>query len=75
MKTPWTWNVDVTGMIGLFASIETIDGVIREGKITNTRSQDVLINGQAFRIPLVVELNGDSADQLEFRTMKTLTLK
>jgi hypothetical protein len=80
MSVPWTWEVDLKKMIGLYATIETTDGSRREGKITDVVVQAVPINfkgsdTKTYDVPLHVTLNGDPTDLIEFIRIHTLKLR
>lgn len=71
----FTWEIDLDGMVGMFCRAETIDGVIREGKITGVQHFDFTVDGEIHRLPTKFELNDDSADTLDFYRLKTLDLR
>lgn len=69
------WSIDLSGMIGKFCRIETLEGVVREGKITNVVFAEVMINKMTFPLPRAIELNRDSGDCIELERMRELVLK
>lgn len=71
----WRWDIDIAGMVDSFVHLETRDGSVREGRITAVKTEDVVVNGERYRIPLAFELNRDVQDLIEFRQIKQMTLR
>lgn len=59
--------------VGRYCSLETRDGVRREGRITRVQTQ--LIDGIEYELPIGVELNHDPEDVIELIRIKWLTLR
>lgn len=73
--TSWRWDIDMRPAVGQFCFIETLEGVIREGRITGVRTKQIKINKQVYDLPECLELNGDTGDQIGFDRIKELIVK
>lgn len=79
-RESWLWKIDVTALVGRNCFVETLEGVLREGKITGTESRemkikDVLRGVEMVLIPLRIELNGDPSDTIDFMRMHRFELR
>ena len=73
-KAKYKWDVDLTNMLDQFVSLETHDGIIREGKITRVEHKEIEVNGQKMRMPGAIELNNDMGDLIDFVLIRRMTL-
>ncbi len=71
----WMWEVKLDGLVGQFVHLTTTDGLGREGLITGVRTLQLPIDGIIREIPHLIELNHDSADQVEFTRMASMQLR
>lgn len=65
------WNMNLQPMVGKKVRIETIEGHVREGKLTAIRTSTFLLNGETVGIPTEAELNAE--DAIPFQQITKLT--
>jgi hypothetical protein len=76
---PWAWDIELDGLAERYVTLETHDGIHREGKITGvvTKKLTILDAGKAVHVelPVHIELNGDPSDILEFSRISRFELR
>ena len=73
-KRPGAWIDDIMASVGHFVSLETRDGISREGTISGMRTLQVEFNGSMRELPVSLELNGDNYDTIDLITIQRLTV-
>lgn len=66
------WNINLVGLRNSQVEIETLDGFIRRGKVTKINYRQFDLVGRMVSYPTTVELNDDSADFLEWASIKSI---
>ncbi len=64
-RPEFRWDVDLDPIIGRCVALETTDGIMREGRITQIIERKFIMDGREVNIPTAVELNGDPTDHIE----------
>lgn len=64
-KNPGWWMDKVHESVGKFINLETIDGVLREGRLTGLRLNQLKVNGEQVDRIVELEFNGDPTDCVE----------
>jgi len=62
MSRKGQWVDELDKAVGKYVSLETREGVFREGKISGIRMTEFKINGVVAEVPEEIELNGDIGD-------------
>lgn len=62
-------------LLGKFARVETLDGSVREGKITGVYDWPIEVNGETELISKGIELNGDRSDTIDFFAIRRMNLR
>lgn len=68
------WIDDIINAVGKYVTMETTDGVRREGKLSGYRSRNVVLNGKIQEVVTDLELNSDPADTVPFASLDSLTI-
>ena len=58
------WIDEMVGNVGQYISIETSDGMVREGRLSGMKSRELELNGKPVEILTELELNGDLYDTI-----------
>lgn len=74
-KKPGWWMDKVHDMVGEFVSLETIDGVVREGRLTGLRNDSMTFNGEKVDRIRELEFNGDPTDCVEMYRIARMDLR
>jgi len=69
-----SWIDDMVESVGKHISLETKDGVVREGRMTGLSSMTLVWNNENVEILTEVELNGDPYDRVPLDRIKEITL-
>lgn len=56
------WIDELVGGLGQYFKVETLDGVVRDGRFTSIRSRELQLDGRTVALPTEVEINGDPMD-------------
>jgi hypothetical protein len=65
VKGSGKWMEEIHNNVGEFMRLETIDGVVREGRMSGLRLRQLELNGKQVEIITELELNGDPTDCVE----------
>jgi len=68
------WIDTMVENVGNHITLETTDGVVREGRMTGLSSQSLLWDGSPVEILTEVELNGDPYDTVPINRIKSIEL-
>ncbi len=68
------WVDDLVGLIGQYVKIETLDGCLREGRLSGLGWALFHVNGGEVRRPTDFELNGDPNDKITLERVKKISL-
>jgi hypothetical protein len=71
---PADWLNDIHASIGKYISLETVDGVVREGRLSGVRLNAVKFNGVEQHSIIELEMNGDPTDCVEFYRVAKLDI-
>jgi hypothetical protein len=74
-KSKGAWIDQVHASVGRFFSLETTDGVVREGKLTGIRARTYILNGAEVEFPTEIELNSDPTDTIPLERVKIITVE
>lgn len=66
------WIDDIHASMGKFFTLETTDGIRREGRITGIRARNYKFNGGDVELPTEIELNGDPTDTVPMDRIATI---
>ena len=61
--------------IGQFISVETLDGSMREGRLSAVRERVMVVNKSRVHIPTEIELNGDPTDLVDISRISRMDLR
>lgn len=73
-RRPGLWLDELAASVGRFIHVETKEGVLREGKLTGIRYEDLEINGKKRDVLTALELDGDPSDYIDFSVMRRITI-
>jgi len=68
------WIDDLVGNVGQYVSIETSDGMEREGQLSGLKSRTLNFNGAPVEIITELEINGDPYDSIPLDRISKLNL-
>lgn len=60
------WNLDLRSLLNGVHLVETAEGAVRTGQITNIEWRTKTINARIVQEPVYLELNGDASDLVEW---------
>jgi hypothetical protein len=60
--------------LGCHIHLETVSGVLREGKLTGWSCNTVRVNGKDCPLPHTLELNGDPTDVIAINTIRSIVI-
>lgn len=69
------WNIDIDTLKGRQVSLETKDGIRREGKITNVECVGLMLNRRRVLVPSTFTLNHDETDRISFAHILKMTVE
>ena len=75
VKNPGWWMDQIHKSVGKYVNLETVDGVIRGGRLSGLRLDKVTFNGQEADAIRELELNGDPTDCVEMYRIKRIDLQ
>jgi fatty acid-binding protein DegV len=58
------WIDQIVRSTGQYVRVETLDGVIREGRLSSLRTRELTMFGAKVLLPTDLELNGDPMDTI-----------
>jgi hypothetical protein len=68
------WIDALVSSIGDFVSIETTDGVMREGRLSGVVTKKFEMNDIIVELPSELELNGDPNDRIQISMLKKIEI-
>jgi|WetSurMetagenome_2_1015567.scaffolds.fasta_scaffold205798_3 hypothetical protein len=68
------WVDDLVASVNRYVRLETSDGCVRQGKMTDFRVMDVEINGVKVGVLSEIELNGDRGDSIPLSRLAKITV-
>lgn len=68
------WIDDLSNKVGQYISLETSDGIRREGRLSGLGTRSLKVFGKDQLIPTEVEINGDPQDRIPLDRIVTLSL-
>jgi hypothetical protein len=56
------WVDEIYNSVGKFMTLETLDGINREGRLSGLRLRNIILNGEPVDVIIELEVNGDPTD-------------
>ena len=75
LKTTGWWMDRVHASVGKFINLETVDGGVREGRLSGLRLTEMTFNGIPVDVIQELELNGDPTDTIPVGRLKSMTIQ
>ena len=72
---PGKWIDELIESVGEFVSLETVDGVMREGRISGFTYRSFIFNGDEVQLPIEIEVNGDPNDRIPIDRIATFDIE
>ena len=66
------WIKELADKTGQMITLETTDGVTREGRLSALRGRSIKLDGKDVEIIIGLELNGDPYDDIPFDRIATI---
>lgn len=73
-KTHGEWIDDIFNAVGHYIHMETMDGIVREGRLSGIRMREIYVNGEMVDYPDGLELNGDCNEYVEIVLLRRITI-
>lgn len=67
-----TWNIDLKDLLQGRKRIETLDGSVRQGKITGVQTREIRLLDRVIKTPTAIELDGDTMDTVDWNIIKQI---
>lgn len=72
---PGNWIDRLVDSVGEFMSLETTDGLMREGRISGFTYRSLLLDGEEVQLPIEIEVNGDPSDRIPIDRIAKINLE
>jgi hypothetical protein len=72
---PGNWIDKLVESVGEFMSLETTDGILREGRISGFTYRSFILNGDEVQLPIEIEVNGDPSDRIPIDRIAKIDLE
>lgn len=69
------WNIDLSALMNKRITVETKEGHIISGKLTEVQWQPLLLNGEEISVPVEIGLDNSWSERVPFLQMVKLELE
>jgi len=74
-KISGNWIDALTTQVDKFITLETTDGVVRQGRMTGFGTQRIILDGSVIEVLVGIQLNGDLSDEVPINRLAKITIE